>query len=124
MSYDPPIAADDPALLTACGETMAVVRKKALLRILARSEANRRSISVTDNDVEATFDWFRRCYGLSTDNELSRWMECQKLTKTTFAIAMRDFTLVRLVEEAYKQDIDELVPDQIAISTARLRSSV
>jgi hypothetical protein len=31
--------------------------------------------------------------------------------------------VVRLLEEAYTEEIDQLVPAQIAISTARLRSS-
>jgi len=45
MSFDRTIdgwfKAQDAARLTACGETMAVVRKKALLRILACHDADR-----------------------------------------------------------------------------------
>jgi hypothetical protein len=126
MSFDRTIdgwmKADDAARLTACGETMAVVRKKALLRILARHDADRVGISVTDADIKATADWFRRGFGLFTDEDFSRWIECQKLTEAAFARAMHDFTVVRLLEAAYAEEINELVPDQIAISTARLRS--
>jgi hypothetical protein len=127
MSFDRTIdgwiKADDAARLTACGETMAVVRKKALLRILACHDADRAGISVTDADIKATCDWFRRGFGLLADEDFSRWIECQKLTEAAFARAMHDFTVVRLLEEAYAEEINELVPDQIAISTARLRSS-
>jgi hypothetical protein len=115
--------ADDAARLTACGETMAVVRKKALLRILACHDADRAGISVTDADIKATSGWFRRGFGLLADEDFSHWIECQNLTEAAFAKAMHDFTVVRLLEEAYTEEIDQLVPAQIAISTARLRSS-
>jgi hypothetical protein len=35
---------------------------------------------------------------------------------------MHDFTLVRALEQAYAPEVDALVHDQIAVSTARLRS--
>jgi hypothetical protein len=114
--------ADDAARLTACGETMAVVRKKVLLRILACHDAERAGVSVTEADVQATSDWFRGGFGLMADEEFSRWMKCQKLTESDFAKAMHDFTVVRLLEDAYTEEIDHLVAAQIAISSARLRS--
>lgn len=127
MSFDRTIddsmQADDGAQITACGETMAVVRKKALLRILARQAMDRAGVCVTEADIKATSDWFRRGFGLLAGEDFSRWLESQKLTKSAFAKAMHDFALVRLLEEAYAAEIDELVPDQIAISTARLRST-
>lgn len=127
MSFDRTIdgliSSDDGAQITACGETMAVVRKKALLRILARHAMDRAGVCVTEADVKATSDWFRRGFGLLAGEDFSRWLESQKLTTSAFAKAMHDFALVRLLEEAYAAEIDELVPDQIAISTARLRST-
>jgi hypothetical protein len=109
--------------LTACGETLAVVRKKALLRILARRDADRTKIRVTDADVQATSDQFRRNFGLTDGNDLTDWITHQGLTEAAYAQAMHDFTIVRLLEEAYAEEINELVPDHIAISTARLRQA-
>jgi hypothetical protein len=127
MSFDHPIdgwlKVDKGAELTACGETVAVVRKKALLRILACHDADRTGTSVTDAQIRATSDWFRRGFGLLADEDFSCWLECQKLTEAAFARAMHDFTVVRLLEETYVEEINELVSDQIAISTARLRPS-
>jgi hypothetical protein len=114
---------DDAARLTACGETMAVIRKKALLRILARREAERSGLKVTEADVQATSDWFRHGFGLLVDKDFSHWIECQGLTEAAFARVIRDFTVVRLLEEACAEEINGLVSDQIAISTARLRTS-
>src|SRR5204862_5560393 len=107
---------DDAARLTVCGDTMAVVRKRVLLRILARHEAERTGLSVTEAEVQATSDWFRRGFGLLADKELSRWIECQGLTEAAFAGVMHDFTVVRLLEEAYAEEINGLVSNQIAIS--------
>ena len=123
-SVDGWLKADDTAGLTACGETMAVVRKKALLRILARHDADRTGLRITDAAIQATSDWFRRGFGLLADKDLADWIECQGLTEAAFARAMSDFTIVRLLEEAYAEEIDGLVPNQIAISTARLRSGI
>jgi hypothetical protein len=109
--------------LTACGETLAVVRKKALLRILARRDADRANIRVTDADVQATSEQFRRSFGLADGNELADWIAHQALTEAAYAQAMHDFTIVRLLEEAYAEEINELVPDHIAISIARLRQA-
>jgi hypothetical protein len=114
---------DDAARLTACGETMAVIRKKVLLRILARREAERSGLKVTEADVQATSDWFRHGFGLLADKDLTSWIECQGLTEDAFARAMHDFTVVRMIEEAYADEISGLASDQIAVSTARLRTS-
>jgi|SRR5437899_88476 hypothetical protein len=126
MSFDRTIdgwrKTSDAAELTACGETMAVVRKKCLLRILARRDADHADISIAGSDMQATSDWFRGSFGLLAEEDFSNWIESQKLTKAAFASAMHDFAIVRLLEQAYAEEINELVPNQIAISTARFRS--
>jgi hypothetical protein len=106
---------------TASGETVAVVRKKALLRILACRDADRTKIHVTDTDVQATSEQFRQNFRLADEKDLANWIESQGLTEAAYARAMHDFTVVRLLEDVYAKEIDELVPDHIAISTARLR---
>lgn len=107
--------------VTASGESLAVVRKKALLRILARRDADRTQMLVTDADVQATSEQFRQSFGLAKAEDLARWIEHEGLTDAAYARAMHDFTVVRLLEEAYAKEIDELVPDHIAISSARFR---
>ena len=107
--------------LTACGETIAVVRKKALLRILARREADRANLHPTDADLQATSEQFRRNFGLTDGDELDRWLDAVALSRDGYARAMRDFAVVRLIEELYAGEVDGLVADHIAISTARFR---
>ncbi|WP_407520163.1 hypothetical protein [Methylobacterium oryzisoli] len=112
--------ADEP---TACGETLAVVRKKALLRILARREAARGGLAVTQAAVEAEAALFRAAAGLHDDAALAGWLDTAGLSGAAFATAMHDFALVRLLEDRLAREIDGLVSDQIAVSTARLRAA-
>jgi hypothetical protein len=107
--------------LTASGETPAVVRKKVLLRILARREADLANIHLTDADIQLTVDAFRQSYDLVEDDKLAQWIEASGIRADGYAAAMRDLTIVRLVEEHYAKEIDELVPGQIAITAARFR---
>lgn len=109
--------------LTACGETLAVVRKKALLRILARREADRANIRPTDGDIQAMSDQFRQSFGFADADALAQWLQASGLSPASYATAMRDFTVVRLIEEYYSREIDDLVADQVAISTARTRQA-
>lgn len=114
-------SAEQPDRVTACGETLAVVRKKTLLRILARREAERADLHPSDADVEAMAQHFRQHHGLLDSDELSRWLDSQALSHEGFITAMRDFTVVHMVEKQYAGDIDRLVADHIAVSTARCR---
>lgn len=106
---------------TASGETWAVARKKTLLRILARREAERLGLRVAEADLQATTEHFRRSYGLDESGDLARWRAAQGVSEAAFALAMHDFTMIRLVEAALAADIDGLVDDHIAVGTARLR---
>jgi hypothetical protein len=108
--------------LTACGETLAVVRKKVLLRILARESAERSRLSITDADLERTSEQLRSEFNLLENDEHSRWLTDQGLTPAAYSRAMRDFTIVRLLEETYAERIDELVAEHVAISAVRLRA--
>jgi hypothetical protein len=115
-------AADPDAALTECGETLAVVRKKVLLRILACHDAEHAGIRLTEADIATASANFRRSFGLESEGEFTAWLLKQKLSRTAFAKAMHDFTLVCALEKAYAPQIDALVHEQIAVSTARLRS--
>ncbi|ACA14686.1 uncharacterized conserved protein [Methylobacterium sp. 4-46] len=107
--------------LTACGETVAVVRKKALLRLLARREAARLGLRATPEQVRETESQFRLCFGLAAAEDLAGWLAESGLDPAGFAEAMRDFTLVRLLEESLAPEIDRLAAAQVAVGTARLR---
>jgi hypothetical protein len=113
-----PDASDRPA---AAGEAIAVVRKKALLRILARREAERANIRPSAAEIEDMSEQFRRSFGLTDAAAFARWLAASALGPEGYEAAMRDFAVVRLVEDYCAREIDALVPEQVAISSARLR---
>jgi hypothetical protein len=115
------IGSDRPDHVIANGESVAVARKKALLRILARREADRANIRPTEADVQEMSDQFRQGFDLTDADALAMWLAANGLSPEDYATAMRDFAVVRLVEASFAGEIDDLVHKQVAISTARHR---
>jgi hypothetical protein len=107
--------------LAAGGESVAVARKKALLRILARREADRANIRPTEADIQEMSEQFRQGFDLTDADTLAKWLAANGLSPGDYATAMRDFAVVRLVEAYFAGEIDDLVQKQVAISTARHR---
>jgi hypothetical protein len=105
------------------GETMAVVRKKVLLRLLARREAAHLGLQVTSDELQARADRFRADYGLLTAADTTRWLAAEGLTPHAFTALVRDFCLVDKLEQLYERQVDHGVADQIRVSTARARSA-
>jgi hypothetical protein len=112
---------DQPDGHSAGGEPVAVARKKALLRILARREADRANIRPSEADIQEASEQFRQGFDLTDADTLATWLAANGLSPEDYAVAMRDFAVVRLVEAYFASDIDDLVEKQLAISTARHR---
>jgi hypothetical protein len=112
---------DQPDNVVAGGEPVAVARKKALLRILARREADRANIRPAEADVQEMSEQFRQGFDLTDADALATWLAANGLSPDDYATAMRDFAVVRLVEAHFAREIDDLVEKQVAISTARHR---
>ncbi|WP_106398937.1 thiopeptide-type bacteriocin biosynthesis protein [Actinocorallia populi] len=102
-------------------ESLPVSRKKVLLRLLARREAQRFGITPTLEETQATLDGFREAFGLLGAVEMSDWLESQRLTAESLKHAMYDFTLIRRLEELHSQEIDREVADHIKVNSARER---
>jgi hypothetical protein len=115
------IGSKQPDRLAAGGEPVAVARKKALLRILARREADRANIRPTEADIQEVSEQFREGFALTDADALASWLAANGLSPEDYATAMRDFAVVRLVEASFAGEIDDLVHKQVAISTARRR---
>jgi hypothetical protein len=105
------------------GETLPVVRKKVLLRLLARHEGTRLGLEITPDELQARADRFRTEYGLLTAEDTARWLEAEGLTVDAFTALMRDFCMVEKLEQLYERQIDQGVADQIRVSTARTLSA-
>ncbi len=113
----------EPNQLLRIGETLPVVRKKVLLRLLARHEAARLGLEITPDELQERADRFRAQYGLLTAEDTARWLEAEGLTVDAFTALMRDFCLVERLEQLYERQIDQGVADQVRVSTARALSA-
>ena len=101
------------------GETLKVVRKKVLLRLLAVREMERLRISVTDDQVNEMARDFRRQFGLLTQADTREWLAETGLSVEEFTEVMSDFAAVRIMERLYAPAIDRDVPNHIRINAVR-----
>jgi len=105
--------------LTECGESMAVIRKKVLLRILACREAQRAGIDATPEMVQEMSEEFRSAFDLDTGEKLEDWLRQNGLNVEIYARSMRDFAFVKAVESAHASEIEEMTDYHVAVSMAR-----
>jgi len=101
------------------GETLKVVRKKVLLRLLAGHETERLGISPTDDDVHQMARDFRRQFGLLTEADTREWLAQAGLSVEDFTEVMSDFAAIRILERLYVREIDRGVPNHIRINAVR-----
>lgn len=65
-------------------ETPEVAQKKVLLCLLAEREAARRGIEISDAEVQAEADQFRRAFGLTDADDTTNWMDSVGLDADSF----------------------------------------
>jgi thiopeptide-type bacteriocin biosynthesis protein len=94
-----------------------VIRKKILLRLLARREAERLGILVSSKDVESMIEGFRVRHGLITANEMEKWLLSEGITHEAFIRMMYDLILVGKLTEVYAHNIAEEIANHVKISS-------
>lgn len=102
------------------GETSDVARKKTLLRILARREANRVGLDVSGEEVQAASDDFRAAFQLNDEAATVGWLRIAGLTREAFADLMRDAALIEALQKHHADEVDRGAVDQARLTTARL----
>ncbi len=113
----PPV---DPGLV---GTTEPVLRKQALLRLLAHEVGRLRGIRLDHDAVAGVVANFRRRYGLEDDAALAGWLDRHGLRWDDALAALVDIAMVDRVEQAYRLAVDAGVAPLARFSTAR-RASV
>ncbi|MBG0566020.1 TfuA-like protein [Actinoplanes aureus] len=101
------------------GETVAVLRKKVLLRLLARQEAERLGLRAGDDEVQLAVDDFRRRCGLLTLADTQAWAAAEGVTSDDLVEVITDGVLIDKLEQLYGHRIDGGLPRQVRMSTAR-----
>ena len=103
-------------------ESLEVARKKVLLRLLIRREAERRGLSVTEEEMQASADDFRREKGLLTVEQAHQWFETNGLTEAGFVQIVRDRSLSEQISGLMRQEIEREVADQVRVSREGVRT--
>lgn len=114
-------AAPEAGELSRCGETFAVVRKKILLRLLAREHAERLGLDVTEDELRRRLREYRAAYGLESKAEAQRFLDEEGLSLEDLLDVLRDAALVEALEERLRAEIAALERAQVSSTMARER---
>jgi hypothetical protein len=101
-------------------EPVAVLRKKVLLRLLARREADRIGLHASEAELRAAVDDFRRQFGLYRQSDTEAWAGANGVTNEIFERFMTDGVLITKLERFYGHQIDRELAGQMRMSTADL----
>jgi hypothetical protein len=71
-----------------------ILRRRILLRVLAEHELSRRGLRVLRDEIEATLDCFRECFGRPPAAEMTSWLTVSGLSQEAFSRHLQDFTTV------------------------------
>jgi hypothetical protein len=100
------------------GETLAALREKQLLRLLARREAERLGWGLSPEEVQDRGDRFRVERGLGSPAATRAWMAAEGLTEAAFWRFVQDTCLVERLQRLHGPEIDAGLPDQLRVATA------
>ena len=112
---------DEVEVLRLTGESLAVHRKKVLLRLLVREAAERYGLIASDDEVEAAVDEFRASCDLYDVEETQEWLGDAKITYESLCRVMRDSVLADKLYLQLQDEVTRNLPEQIGVATARLR---
>ncbi len=93
-------------------EPIAVSRKKVLLRLLAKREARRLGIKVSDEEVQNTSEQFRKRCNLLSARDTHTWLADSELSQNNFSDLMHDAALVDKLTDHFSHEIDREMPVQ------------
>jgi len=101
------------------GETIATLRKRMLLRLLAREVGERLGWRLIVEEVEAYAARFRAKFGMLAPDAMRAWMAIVGLTEDEFWRFVNDALLIERLERLHSVEIDRGLADQLRLLTAR-----
>jgi hypothetical protein len=111
---------DNIAVLARQGENSIVTSKKALLAYLAIQEAKRIGLEVTEGEVQAASDNFRRRYNLQDAEATDEWLRNAGLSLEAYSAVMRDFAAILKLERHYVGIIEPMLKNHRRVATAQM----
>ena len=119
-----PEVIDNIAVLARQGENSIVTSKKALLAYLATKEAERIGLEITEDEVQAASDNFRRRFNLQDQEATDRWFRNAGLSLEAYSSVMRDFATVLKLERHYAGVIEPILGNHRRVATAQMLPSI
>jgi hypothetical protein len=110
---------DEAEALLRTGETLEVLRKKVLFRLLARWTGERIGLTVSPEETQHAVDDFRRAFGLERRADVEAWARAERVTNDMFLQVIRDGAMVEKLNRLYNHQIGADLAAQICMSTAR-----
>jgi hypothetical protein len=95
------------------GRAYAELRHAALLRLLARREAERGSLEVPENALRQRATDFRLAHGLHFGRDLDRWLSDRDLDRREWGRMMEDEALVNELGDAAQGDLERYIVNQL-----------
>jgi hypothetical protein len=110
---------DEAAAVLRTGESLDVLQKKVLFRLMARWTGERIGLTVSDEEMQRAVDDFRRSFGLERRADVDAWARAESVTNEMFLRVIRDGVLVEKLSRLYGHQIGADLAAQISMSTAR-----
>jgi predicted TIM-barrel fold metal-dependent hydrolase len=101
------------------GETLEVLRKKALFRLLARDVAARSGVAADDAETAAARWEFAHRYGMDGERSVRTWMRREGIAEGTLRSFLADTVLLDKLAAQLEDRLDAETLAQYRISTAR-----
>lgn len=101
------------------GETIAGLRKRVLMGLLAEHEAERLGLAVSDEAVAAASRWLRGRFDLLRRDELLGFLDFAGLSVDEYGRALRTLTTLDAVQRHHAAAIDAALPRQRALLSVR-----
>ncbi len=82
-------------------------------------EVERIDLEISDREIQATSDTFRRQFGLLDNQDTEQWLQNAGLTIDAYSAMIRNFTAVMKLEKHYTSIIEPLLVNHYRIATAQ-----
>jgi hypothetical protein len=99
-------------------DSVAGLRRRGLLRVLAREEAERRGWTLTQAEVQRCADRFRHDRGLAAVPVFLNWLEREGLSEDMFWDLINSECLIVRLLRLHGHEIDAVLTDELRLSSA------
>ncbi len=108
-------AMDEAASRAAAGVPLWALRKEALTQMLAHDAAASLGVSVSEEELSAVWQQFRKGAGIESAQDEVAWLAREGMTREMLEQRLHDLALLPKVEERCARRVDVALPDFAAV---------